>query len=174
MVTIVAPELTPMYAGTRLDSALKSQKKFENLPAVDNIEWTLEHGFYANIGAFAIKVNLPSQKARTLENWDNKMVGDCGKHPMPPSAISKVATLDPAHSRGITPDDPKNLDGIELSQAGGETSQPSTVTHATSGKQPPRMKNGIVHLLISPLTCIYEIESIPLPDAASEDPKQVP
>ena len=62
-----------MYVETRLDSALKYQKKFENLAATDDVEYTLEHRFYANMGA--IKVNLPPQKARTLENRGNEMVG---------------------------------------------------------------------------------------------------
>jgi hypothetical protein len=98
MITIVAPEVTLMNAAGRLETALKLRKKFENLAAMDGVEWTLEHGFYAEMGAFAMKVNLPPQKAQTLENGGNKMVGNGGKHSMPPSRTSKVTPSDPAHS----------------------------------------------------------------------------
>lgn len=59
LITIIAPEMTLAVSGSRLESALDSRKKFKRLAALDGIEWTLEHGFFADMGGFGIKVRLP-------------------------------------------------------------------------------------------------------------------
>jgi hypothetical protein len=62
LIAIVAPELTLALAADRLGSALDARKKFKHFADIDGIQWTLEHGFYADMGGFAIKVLLPNGK----------------------------------------------------------------------------------------------------------------
>lgn len=54
-------------AANRLECALKSHKKLKQLAAMDKVEWALQHGYYVNMGAFAIKVNLLLQQTRRSE-----------------------------------------------------------------------------------------------------------
>lgn len=73
MITIIAPEWTLGFAAMRLEGALRSREQFKPLAAIDDIEWTLEHDFYANMGAFAIKVKLPPQRTRSSETEGDGM-----------------------------------------------------------------------------------------------------
>jgi hypothetical protein len=82
IVTIIAPEITLGFAAARLNRALAYRKKFKDLAAMDGVEWTLEHAFYANMGGFAIEVNLPSKETQNLETGMNKIVDDKGKPSM--------------------------------------------------------------------------------------------
>jgi hypothetical protein len=84
LVTLVAPEYTLAVAAAYLGGALESRKKFKRMAAKDGVAWTLEHGFYANMGGFAIKVKLPTRVTQGPENEDIEMqAADASKGVVP-------------------------------------------------------------------------------------------
>jgi hypothetical protein len=129
LVTVVAPEFTLAVAASYLEGALVSQKKFKPLAAVDGVEWTLEHGFYANMGGFAIKVKLPTRGTRSRETGDNEIVvGNTGKEVVPMPTESETILSNSPPSPDLSPDAPKKFDVIE------ETLKQNKALQTNSGK----------------------------------------
>lgn len=59
---MIAPEWTLATAAGGFCRASESRNKFKEMAAMDGIEWGLEHGFYANMGGFAIEAKVPRQE----------------------------------------------------------------------------------------------------------------
>jgi hypothetical protein len=54
-VSLVAPELMVGKALVDLISAPSSRNEMKTLAEVDGVEWSVTHGFYANMGGFVVR-----------------------------------------------------------------------------------------------------------------------
>jgi hypothetical protein len=143
-------------AANRLECALKSRKKLKQLAAMDKVEWALEHGYYVNMGAFAIKANLLPQQTRRSETRGHETVVDKGKHSVPTPTAFEVVSLGLTHLPKAVPTALRNADGIELSHTGGRTSLRDIVPQAASGEQLPRcIKDLDITIHTSPTNFTY-------------------
>ena len=134
IITIITPEFTLGIAAARLGSALESRKNFRDLAATDGIEWTLKHGFYANMGGFAIEVKIPPQKTQPSETWGNGSVRGQGKHSLAKPTAFKCVSVVPTRSPESTSSALANADGIELSNTGGRVLLQDNAPQTTSGE----------------------------------------
>ncbi|ESZ92333.1 hypothetical protein SBOR_7282 [Sclerotinia borealis F-4128] len=67
LATIIAPEILLAKAWSDLDVARKQLEKFKPWAADDDVEWTLTHTLFANMGGFVIRSNPPSYDNQDIE-----------------------------------------------------------------------------------------------------------
>ncbi|RAL61311.1 hypothetical protein DID88_009447 [Monilinia fructigena] len=67
LATMIAPEMLLAKAWSDLDVARKQLKKFKAWAADDDVEWTLTHTLFANMGGFVIRSNPPSNDSQGIE-----------------------------------------------------------------------------------------------------------
>jgi hypothetical protein len=127
LVTIIAPEWIVGTATASLMGALESKRKFKELAVIDGVDWTLEHGFYSNMGAFAIEVKLPKQET-TPSQTEKDGVGNFGQ---------KSATMPPS-PRAL----PANGSDAEPSNLSLPSNLPSSVADDIDGKDLPGSDRG--------------------------------
>lgn len=77
LISILAPEWILGIAVGNFSDALAYRKRFKEWATLDGIEWTLKHGFYTNIGGFAIRVKSSREKG---PNVDRNQCLEVGGH----------------------------------------------------------------------------------------------
>lgn len=84
LVTFIAPELILGLAAAKFGNALESQKMLKELAVIDSIKWTLKHAFFANMGGFAIKVKLSTEKNQSSTLQKDEVIISNRERPLSP------------------------------------------------------------------------------------------
>ncbi|QSZ32941.1 hypothetical protein DSL72_002524 [Monilinia vaccinii-corymbosi] len=96
LATAIAPEILLAKAWSDLDVARKQLKKFKAWAADDDVEWTLTHTLFANMGGFVIRSNPLSNDNQDTEGKASVALDILAGHPpQPPSAEVLSPLMEP-------------------------------------------------------------------------------
>lgn len=151
--TIVAPELVFGFSLEHLVGALESRRNLRKLAADDGIQWNLKHGFYANMGGFAIKVKLPSEENRSSAALEGVMLSNTGNHPASISpSPPRLPIVDIKHNK--SDEDPPHVvsssDGADRTgslQIDRSTLEQDKITERKSGQDLPILQFILIHAI---------------------------
>ncbi|KAI9644085.1 hypothetical protein NHQ30_007437 [Ciborinia camelliae] len=93
LATIIAPEIMLAKAWSDLDIARKQLEKFKPWAADDDVEWTLTHALFANMGGFVIRSNPPSNDDQDIEAKPTVALDIIAGQPPQPSSAEVLAPL---------------------------------------------------------------------------------
>ncbi|KAF7874221.1 hypothetical protein EAF04_002893 [Stromatinia cepivora] len=97
IATIIAPEILLAKSWSDLDVARKQFEKFKPWAVDDDVEWTLTHTLFANMGGFVIRSNPPSNSDQDVEAKPSVALNIlAGQPPTPPLAEALAPLMEPS------------------------------------------------------------------------------
>lgn len=93
IATLLAPEILLAKAWSDLDVARKQFEKFKPWAADDDVEWTLTHTLFANMGGFVVRSNPPSNIDQDVEAKPSVALDILADQPPTPLLAEALAPL---------------------------------------------------------------------------------
>ncbi len=126
LITVLAPEMILGMAVGELVEAWRLREKMERYAMEDNVEWSLSHGFFANMGGFRViardeKHSQQDQDApapQDLNRQDSQSpkaeVSEVGRRELSGTAAEQLPDAEKASVAGASPDPSPKMDGEDI------------------------------------------------------------
>lgn len=154
--TVIAPEILLAKAWSDLDVARKQLEKFKAWAADDDVEWTLTHTLFANMGGFVIRSNPPSNDNQDIESKPSVALNILTGEPLMLPSAEVSAPLMESFLGCVSPDANDASTYVNVSSADAPMDQPSGYSNP-------------YHLTAKQLLSLRRCDHIKLPNITLEE-----